>query len=176
MEIFFGKQLEYWLSHYSSYPKTPYNESLDKRMLIENSFENGYIQWKPLRQDTSVDFSSIEDKLKVSFHPQIKEYFASYWFLSMIGRIDDKQLRFTIIPSGINIINLIEDRVKWVIQNFPNRSAQIELGFATVNGDDSYLIYVDNATANVSCVQMEDKHEVMLDTLEKVIAEMEVIR
>ena len=54
MEAYFEKQGKYWQSRYSTYPKAPYSDTIDKRMLIPNSLENGYIQWQPLRQELDI--------------------------------------------------------------------------------------------------------------------------
>ena len=175
-EIYFKKQRDYWQAKYSSFPQMPYNKAINGRMIIPNTIKEGYVQWQPVLQDRSVDFFLLEKELNLFIHPHIKEYFTSYWFLSLVGLFGNNKLRFTIIPCGIDILELAEESIKWGMKNFPEKKNQFELGFATVDGDDSFLIYVDNKTTYVNLVQLEDGIEISLGVLEKVISEMEVNR
>lgn len=172
-EICFMKQRDFWQSNYGVFPRTPYNIAINERMIIPNSLNNGYIQWQPLRQETSVDLSALEQKLNLSIHPQIKQYFTSYWFLSMIGDIDNITLDFRSVPYGIDILKLVEECCATGVNNLPKGNIHFELGYASVENDDSYLIYIDNETAGVKCVQPEDNDVKELGSLEYVISEME---
>ena len=173
MEIYFEKQLKYWQSEYGTYPERPYREEINEIMIIENSLDSeNYIQWKPVKQDKSIDFSKLESKLNITINSKIKQFFSSYWFLSMIGDIGDIQLHFISIPYGINVLDLIERYYNYGKRNFPD-NIYFGLGIANVDDDDSYLIYVDNETTIVKCVQVIDNVSIELGTLEKVILEME---
>ena len=174
MEIYFEKQLKYLQSEYGNYPETPYGEEINEIMIVENSLDNeNYIQWKPVKQDKSIDFLKLESKLNITINSKIKQFFSSYWFLSMVGDIGDIELHFIPIPYGINVLDLIEEYYSYGKQNFPDSGICFELGNANVDGDDSYLIYVDNETTIVKCVQVIDNVSIELGTLEKVISEME---
>ena len=174
-KIYFKKQYDYWQSNYGSSPRAPFNKSIDKHMIIPNSLNNGYIQWQPLRQEVSVDLSDLEQRLNLSIHIQIRQYFTSYWFLSLDGAIGNITLDFCSIPYGMDITKLIEECYAIGAKNSPAGNIYFELGYASVDGDDSYLIYVDNETACVRCVQLEDNIVMEIGTLEKVISEMDVV-
>ena len=174
LEFFFNKQRDFWQSKYGIFPKLPYNKAIHECMIIPNTNKKGYIQWKPIPQEEKVDFSELEARLNITINPQIKQYFTSYWFLSLIGEIDDTTLDFLIIPYGINIMNLVERHYNLGKTNFPDEDVCFELGFADVNGDDSYLIYVDNETTMVKCVQLEDDNVIEMGALDEVISKMDV--
>ena len=175
MEIYFDKQRDFWQSKYGIYPKLPYNSAIDKRMIVPDSLtDSGYIQWKPLLQEENVDFSEIEARLGIKINPKIRQYFNSYWFLSLIGDIDDATLDFATLPYGIDIVELAERCYLSGIDKFSDEKVHFELGFADIDGDDSYLIYVENETAMVKCVQVEDNIVIEMGALEDVISKMDV--
>lgn len=176
LEIYFNNQREYWQAKYQTFPQMPYNKAIDERMIVKDSLKDGYIQWQPILQDKTVDFSDLERELNFSIHPHIKEYFTSFWFLSMVGTLNGNTLRFTTIPYGVNIIDLVKESCKWGSINFSDDKNQFELGFAKIGNDDSYLLYVDNDTASIRCIQLEENIELHLGDLDKVISKLEVIR
>ena len=174
-KIYFKKQYDYWQSSYGSSPRIPFNKSIDKHMIIPDSLNNGYIQWQPLRQEVSIDLSDLEQRFNFSIHAKIRQYFTSYWFLSLDGAIGNITLDFCSIPYGIDIPKLIEECYTIGAKNSPSGSTYFAFGYASVDGDDSYLIFVDNKTADVLCVQLEDDIVIELCSLEKVISEMDVV-
>ena len=173
-EIYFKKQHEYWQSRYATFPQVPYNKSIDERMIIQNTKKDGYIQWQPIPQDTGVCFSNLEKKLNLTIHPRIKEYFSSYWFLSMVGKVAEGNLEFTAIPYGINIVGLVEESYSHGVGKFPNGGVNFELGSAIIDDDDSFLIYVNNNNASIKCLQPEDKTVIVFGSLEETITIMKV--
>ncbi|MCL2080097.1 MAG: SecY-interacting protein Syd [Oscillospiraceae bacterium] len=176
LEIYFQKQREYWQEKYQTFPQMPYSKAIDERMIVKDSLKDGYIQWQPIHQNNTVDFTALERKLNISIHPRIKEYFTSFWFLSMVGTIKGNILRFTAVPYGISIIDLVNESYRWGSTNFVENKKQFEFGFAKIGNDDSYLLYVDNDTASIRCIQLEENIELHLGDLDKVISKMEVIR
>ena len=144
-------------------------------MIVSDSLNNGYIQWRPLRQEKNLDLSDLEKRLNVSIHTQIRQYFTSYWFLSLDGAIGNITFDFCSIPYGIDIPKLIEECYTIGAKNSPTGSIYFEFGYASVDGDDSYLIFVDNKTAAVICTLLEDDIVMELGSLEKVISEMDVV-
>ena len=174
LEIYFKKQREYWQAKYSTFPQMPYNKAIDECMIIPNSLKDGYIQWQPIPQDKTVDFSGLERKLNLSIHPRIKEYFTSFWFLSVVGNVGGKILEFTTVPYGINIPEQVENCYKFGVGKFPNDDVHFELGSALIDDDDSYLIYVDNENAQIKCLQPEDNAVITIGSLEETITVMKV--
>jgi len=172
-EIYFRKQQDFWLLNYKIPPRVPYNKAINERMIIPGSLSNGYVQWQPLQQEAKVDLSDLEQRLKLLIHPQIKQYFTSYWFLSLIGDIGNATLDFRSIPYGIDIIKIIEECYKTGVNYSKSGNIYFEFGYASVDNDDSFLIYVDNKSAGVRCVQLEDNIVIELGSLEYVISEMD---
>ena len=175
LEHFFNRQRDYWQSEDGTYPQLPYNNAMNECMIVQNSLDDdGYIQWKPVLQEERVDYSELETRLNIKINPKIKQYFTSYWFLSLIGKLGETTLDFLCVPYGVNILNLVEEHYNLGKRNFPDENACFEFGFADIDGDDSYLIYVDNETTIVKCVQIEDNVSIELGVLEDVISKMDV--
>ena len=173
-EIYFKKQRDFWQSNYGIFPRIPYNKAINESLLIPGSLRNGYVQWQPLQQETKVDLSDLEQRLNLSIHPQIKQYFTSYWFLSLIGDIGNITLEFCSVPYGMDILKLVEECYVTGVKNFPTGNIYFEFGYASVDNDDSYLIYIDNEEAGVKCIQIEDNIKIELGSLEYIISEINV--
>ena len=178
LENFFIKQRDFYQTNYGTFPTAPYNdedEQSNPTIIPDSLDEEDYIQWKPVLQNQLIDFSDLEKKYNITINPQIKQYFTTYWFLSDIaGVISDTTLYFRAVPYGINVLDLVENCYNNTKYKFSNNSILLQIGFAVVGGDDSYLIYVDNETTNVKCVQLEDEDVIELGTLEEVLATMAV--
>ena len=178
LERFFIKQHEFYQTNFGTFPTAPYNDEDEQSnpTIIPGSLdEEEYIQWKPVSQNILVDFTEFEKKNNIKLNSQIKQYFTTYWFLSDIaGVISETTLYFKAVPYGINILSLVENCFINAKDMFSDNNTFFQIGFAVVGGDDSYIIFVDNATAAVKCVQLENKNVIELGTLSEVLITMAV--
>ena len=178
MEIYFDKQRDFWQSKFGTLPKVPYNNEnqINNPTIIPDSVdEEDYVEWQPITQEVeNIDFSELEARTGIKINPKIKQYYNSYWFLSLVGEIDNTILDFSTIPYGIDIVGLAERCYLSGIEKFPDGRAHFGLGYAYVDGDDSYLIYVENETTIVKCLQVEDNIVIEMGALEDVISKMDV--
>lgn len=83
--------------------------------------------------------------------------------MQLIGKLNDKiMIEFNNIPFGFNIIErIIENHIdnKVVSEYFDNldNSDLFEIGTATIDGNDGYLLCFDNNSGNVYLVYFVEK-------------------
>ena len=148
---------------------------------METLNDKGYAEWKPKLQDISISFDNIEQVLGFSIHSQIKSYFSTYWFLPLEAKyyIEQKEIIFNII--GINqyssIDKVIKDNFNFEGSHYLNDSNYFLLGsYCNVNGNDSYLVEVNNETSEVTAVDVQDKKSIKLaDSIEELLENMKGI-
>ena len=56
--------------------------------------EEGYIQWQPMPQKEPVDFHTIENRIGFQLNTELKAYYSSYLFFSLLGSFDHNCLDF----------------------------------------------------------------------------------
>ncbi|MCM1500087.1 MAG: SecY-interacting protein Syd [Clostridium sp.] len=160
MKKCFGMQLEFWQRQFDSYPKTPYVDEFENSKLYINDLvdEEGYIEWQPKEQVSLVDDKIIEKKIGIKLNLQLIEFYSSYCFLELIGRMDSGiVINFDRIPFGCNINEYIvqkyisTDNMKEYHYDF-NKYQLFEIGSAIVDGNDAYLACFDNYSGKVLLV------------------------
>ena len=149
--------------------------------LMETLNESGYAQWKPQLQEQPVSFDNIERTLGFSIHPQIKAYFSTYWFLPLEAKyyIDQKEIIFNIV--GINpysaLDTILKDNFNFEGTHYLFDHNYFLLGsYCNVDGNDSYLVEVNNETGEVTAVDVLDKKSLKLaDSIEELFYNMKGI-
>ena len=185
LENYFDKQRGFWQSSFGTFPQKPYDEKCeDNPTIIPNTLdEEDYVQWHPVEQTPSIDFSKLEQKLNCMINPKIKQLFTSYWYYDLVGVLNNVTvnyscirlvLYFVPIPYGIEVLELLEDCYNYADSKFHNKNIHFEIGIALVGGDDSYLLYIDNETTMVKCVQISDQIVIEVGFLEDVLSNMDV--
>lgn len=182
-ETFFEEMTQNYLNELGVPPQAPCNEKRRPTglFLLETKNSEGYAQWKPKLQDKPVSFDNIENKLGFKMHPQIKEYFSTYWFLPLEAKIltADSKISFTL--SGVTQYTSLEDVL---LHNFNCSEAHylndhnyFLLGtYCKIDGVDSYLVQVNNETGEVTAVEVMDKRSVHLaDSIEELLCNMKGI-
>ncbi len=135
-------------------------------LVISGPDRDGYYQWKPVEQTTPVDFASIEAKLGFSLHPDIKDFVASYHYFRLDADIKGASI-------DIHPFLPITDAEKLVIDRFEKESYAgdyeyilsgrfFQLGSACIDGDDSFILEVNNETGEVLAVEYMDKSYVKI--------------
>ncbi len=61
------------------FPKQPFEKDWISACQRGDPDIDGKIDWEPTRQVVPLSFSGIETGLELSFHPDIKTYYASFW-------------------------------------------------------------------------------------------------
>ncbi len=179
-ETFFEEMKQNNIKELGIAPKAPCDE---KRFptglfLLDTLDADGYAQWKPKLQDKTVSFSVIENELGFTIHPQIKLYVSTYWFLQLEGNIETE---CGLVRLGLNAITPYTDIHALLPENFNSEETHylsdhnyFLIGtYCMINGNDSYLVEVNNDTGEVTAVEVMDKRSVRLaGSIEKLLLNM----
>lgn len=162
MDYFLTKNNIGYLYQWQTFPKCPVRKDMvDCGLIISEKDREGYYQWKPKKQTASVDFSAIESKLGFSLHTDIKKLVSSYFYFMLEGDIEGKSFFiYGLLPTV--------DLEKYVIDGFEkeNYAGDYEyilsghffhLGGACIDGDDSFVLEVNNDNGEVIAVEYMDK-------------------
>ena len=149
--------------------------------LMDTLDDRGYAQWKPRLQERPVSFNSVERALGFSIHPQIKAYFSTYWFLPLEAKYytEQEEIIFNII--GItpysSLDTLLKDNFNFEGSHYLFDHNYFLLGsYCNVNGNDSYLVEVNNETGEVTAVDVQDKKSIKIaDSIEMLLKNMKGI-
>lgn len=182
-DTFFEEMTQNYLKEWGVPPQAPCNEKRRPTglFLLETLNDEGYAQWKPRLQENPISFDAIEKDLGFEIHPQIKAYFSTYYFLPLEAKIMKGDTRISFSLSGITPYTSIENVFK---NNFNCEEAHylsdhnyFLLGtYCKIDGVDSYLVQVNNETAEVTAVDVMDKRSVHLaDSIEELLCNMKGI-
>lgn len=162
MEKCFKMQQEFWKDNFNSYPKTPYMEEFNE-LFIENSIdEEGYAEWKPIEQNTKIEENKIEKTLGLKLNLELKEFYSSYCFMQLIGKMRNGTIvYFDKIPSKkINeyiLEKYIDSSQVEKYDIFKSKCDLFELGSATIDGNDGFLVCFDNIKGSVLFIYFVEK-------------------
>ncbi len=182
-DTFFEEMTQNYMKKRGVPPKAPCNEEKYPTglFLLETLDDNGYAQWKPKLQEKSVSFENVEKELGFSIHPQIKDFLSTYWFLALDGRIQTLSQKVVLRLNGLTPYSDIHERI---ISSFDNEQTHylsdnkyFLIGtYCMIDGNDSYLVHVNNATGEVTAVDVMDKVSVKLaNSIEELLMNMKGI-
>lgn len=138
-EIYFSKLKEYCQIEFNTYPKVSFDEGINKELIIGEPDNEGYIAWLPRKINKPFDFIPVERGYNFSLNEEIKEYFASYLFLSLAGFFEDLELDF----EPVSEFSEIEVTIRRQIENgryyFPDKDYLL-IGSGG-DGDDDFITF-----------------------------------
>ncbi|MDE5792224.1 MAG: SecY-interacting protein Syd [Oscillospiraceae bacterium] len=163
--------------------KAPYIESNYPTglFLLHTLDDEVYAQWKPKLQDKIVSFDNIEKELGFSIHAQIKAFLSTYWFLALEGILQNSRGKVHLRLDGITPYVVLDTLIR---SNFDNEETHFLhdhkyflIGtYCMINGNDSYLVQVNNDTGEVTAVDVMEKISVKLaDSIEELLINMKGI-
>lgn len=179
-ETFFEEMTQNNIKKKGVPPKAPCNEEKYPTglFLLQTLDDEGYAQWKPRLQEKPVSFDTVEKELGFSIHPQIKDFLSTYWFLALDGRIQTSSEKVILRLNGLTPYSDIDERI---ISGFDNEQTHylsdhkyFLIGtYCVINGNDSYLVQVNNDTCEVTAVDVMDRRSVKLaDSIEDLLMNM----
>jgi hypothetical protein len=173
---YFKKLKEYADKEHGTLPIVPNFEEWDKSMLVGEEDEEGYIQWLPKEIDIDIDWESLEQSFGFSIKEELKEFYTSYLFIDLRGKIDEMHIDFEEIINVDIIPQLIEVAYKDGGYYVPDQQ-MFMLGGATLGGADDLVILYRNTDGKVICYDPDFEKQVELDrSLTEIIREMEPYR
>ncbi len=163
-------------------PVVPYIKGPASRTLIlSETLEDDYAIWRPLLQTEPVSFDKIEKHCGFSIHPQLKEYLSTYWFRDLEAKIviDDCSIIISLdsLLPGTDANEWLRRMRSTEETHFLSDHNYFLLGtYCNVDGIDSYLVHVNNDTAEVSAVSVGDRDSIKLaDSIEDLLNKMKGI-
>ncbi len=171
MEYFLAQNNIGYLYKWRTFPKCPIRkDKADCTLVISEPDRDGYYQWKPQEQITSVDFASIEARLGFALHKDIKALVSSYFYFMLEGDTDEKNFHINPLLPATNIEKYVMDGFEKEsyagAYDFILKGHFFYLGGACIGGDDSFALEVNNETGEVLAVEYMDKrHEKFADSL-----------
>lgn len=171
LEHYFKELINVWDTKYCTYPKVPWDEEIDPRLYLSNPDEEEYVYWKPIEKIDLDNFTEIEEKLGMNIHHAMKEYFNSYWFLSLQGFYGSRLVNLEPIEPGKSILEFFEV-MKQYEENNGRELRYIQIGF--VSPEDMAVIF-DNKTGQILIENFEtEENEFLANSLAELINNLKV--
>ena len=172
-DVYFEKQKSYSYKTYGKRPAVPYTDNLNKDLLLSAPDEDDYVEWEPQEQKEPLNFDAVEKKLAFKINDELRSYYSTYFFLGMDGKLGNKNLYFDPINKSEEIQALILLQYDDAQAVFPNTQIFL-IGMASIDRDDNYFIYYDNASSELFCYESDTNKKVLFSrSLVQVIGEME---
>lgn len=167
MAYFLARNTIGYLYKWRSFPKCSVRKDMvDCGLIISEPDREGYYQWKPLEQTTPVDFASIESKLGFGLHKDIKEFISSYFYFMLDADLEGGSINiYPFLPTTDierNVIDRFEKESYAGDYDFILKGHFYQLGGACIDGDDSFILEVDNETGEVLAVEYMDKRHIKI--------------
>jgi SecY interacting protein Syd len=106
------------------------------------------IAWRPVPQTPTVDFSGLENALETSIHPDIVEYFSSFWSSTIEGKSIEGHASLIQLWNQEDFDRLIENFIGHALAKRQLKEP-LTLFIATTEADSEYFLSIDNATGAV---------------------------
>ena len=160
---------------FRSLPLASFRDGVDPRRVLTPPDDEGLVAWKIVKQSHNHDWPSLEHQLGFPLTSDLKDYYSSYLFLQLSGRIDKILLYFEPIYNEKSITDLIRRQFFDGQYAFPQTQIFL-IGAAIVDGNDSYSIYFDNTKNKLFLFDPDSKQYALSDfSLQYIIGAMEPI-
>lgn len=170
---YFAKLWNFTKERYGTNPTVTYTDNLNKALLSSKPDEDEEIEWHPIEQPTEIEWDSVEERVTFELSVELKDYFGSYFFLTLSGVYNEIYLNFYPIDGTVPAVDVVLKTHEDAIIVFPE-SETFLIGNAVIDGDDSYFIYYDNAAKTVFCYDPELSKRVNIGgSLSEIIGSME---
>jgi SecY interacting protein Syd len=169
MERYFDKLQSIYSKKSPPYPQTPYNEDVDDFIYVGEPDEYEWISWKPVVKSEKHDLAELSNRLNVEIHPSVKEYYNSFWFCSLGGKIGEFRIQLDEVLPNVELETFIDNLIGYkaahngLIENIP----------VGVETNQSLLVVVDNKTGEVKLEDYEiGAFTVLADSLSALILKL----
>ncbi len=124
-----------------------------------------------------IDFNSLEEDLEFRIHPQIKDFLSTYWFMPLEGKTDkiDHLVLHELLPqSQYELLKITKCYFNKKEYHYRNDGNYFLIGdFCCIDGNDSYMVHINNDTGEVFAVQNFDKISIKIaNSIEELLGEM----
>ena len=159
MAAFFERYEEEFFKRTTVYPSVSYSEKLNRELLKGEQDSSGWVRWQAVLQESPIDWELLEKEIGFELREEIKEYYSSYFFYLVNARIGNIRVYLRALS---NLKDVHEGVIFGAIYGgmaFPERQC-LEIGSASIDGDDGYSIFVDNETGKVFCQEFDTMRKI----------------
>ena len=177
-DIFFENNNKSWRRAWGTLPRVPRCDKYRQSSLIvaeNDKFDE--LEWLPKLQEKRIDFNSLEEDLEFRIHPQIKDFLSTYWFMPLEGKTDkiDHLVLHELLPqSQYELLKITKCYFNKKEYHYRNDGNYFLIGdFCCIDGNDSYMVHINNDTGEVFAVQNFDKISIKIaNSIEELLGEM----
>ena len=182
-DTFFEEMDRNSMNFWGKLPRIPYTKGnvSDELILTETRDDEGYAVWIPQLQEKVFSFENVEEELGFKIHPQIKQYFNTYYFRRLEAKIMSYEgvvcfALDSILPST-DLAKCVKGSIADGETHYIRNKVFFLIGtYCNIDGIDSYLVHVNNETCEVTAVEVGDRHSVKLaDSIEDLLMNMKGI-
>jgi SecY interacting protein Syd len=131
-----------------SFPRVEFDPEWLSPCQHESVDADGLVGWQPVEQQESVDFSGLENALELQIHPDIKEYYGSFWSGSLEATSREGHVSLIQLWNPQDFDRLIENLIGHALAKRRIRQA-FTVFFATTESDSELFLSVDNETGAI---------------------------
>ncbi len=104
--------------------------------------------WQPVRQDTPVDFSGLANALEQDIHPDIVEYYGSFWSGTIEAESAEGQVSLIQLWNNDDFDRLIQNLIGHALMK-RRQKQPFTTFFANTEATSQLFLSVDNQTGRV---------------------------
>ncbi len=106
------------------------------------------VAWRPVPQTPPVDFSGLENALETTIHPDIVEYFSSFWSSTIEAKSIEGHASLIQLWNQGDFDRLVENFIGHALAKRQLKEP-LTLFIATTEADSEYFLSINNATGAV---------------------------
>ena len=118
------------------------------RSLCEHYQEKNFSYWSPVKQEVPVSFAGLENALEIEIHPDIKEYYGTFWSGSLEANCSEGPLSLIQLWNEQDYDRLIENLIGHSL-NKKKLGAPFTVFFATTDPGSEYFLSIENITGGI---------------------------
>ncbi|CAM5218003.1 SecY-interacting protein [Alishewanella longhuensis] len=110
------------------------------------------VSWLPVAQQPAADFSNVEQALEMSLHPDIKDFYSSFYGANLAAEHPRGKLALLMPWNSADIARLQENIIGHILMK--RRLKQRETVFFAVTDDENIMLSVLNSSGEVYLEQV----------------------
>lgn len=161
MECYFTKLKSLYKEKYNTFPTVTYTKDLNPNLLYSKPNDDGEIEWMPCEQTRLPNFSEVENCIGIKIGERLREYYSSYMFIDMSGKIGRTSYYF--YPIGAT--KPVEECIKQNYEDGKNtfqKDGIFAIGNVVIAGDDQYILCFDVQSDTLCVYGVEDESKKLI--------------
>lgn len=130
------------------FPKREFDPEWLSKCQNDTVDSDGLVGWRPVEQQQRVDFSGLENALELHIHPDIKEYYGSFWSGSLEATCDEGHVSLIQLWNPQDFDRLIANLIGHSLAK-KRLKQSFTVFFANTGPDSEYFLSIDNESGTV---------------------------